>query len=297
MGIYDRPYYRDDDFASGLAPSWNGKSAVAILVIANAIVFLAEIFLSSRSFSLQEFLSLGTRDLEQPWMLWRAVTYGFTHSTDNIGHIFWNMVNLWLIGRMVENHYGRTEFFRAYLVSIVACGLLSIVFRAATNQPTIICGASGAVCFVTMLFVLNYPNQTVLFFGVLPVQAWVMGVLLIATNLYGSGAGLAVDGRSQIAWDVHLFGIALAFAYVYLHWNFAVFASPLHGWKTLRRKWFGPKLKAFSPGEDFSKDEAEADRILEKIHQNGKDSLTSREEKFLSRYSKKIRDRRNETLK
>ncbi|MCY2974736.1 MAG: rhomboid family intramembrane serine protease [Planctomycetota bacterium] len=295
MGIHDRSYYREDDFAAGLAPSWNQKSAVATIIIACVAVFLAEILLFSRSFSLQTFLSLSTSDLERPWMLWRALTYGFTHSTDNIGHILWNMLGLWFLGRIVENHYGRAEFFRAYLVAIVVSGLVSIIFRAATGQPTIVCGASGAVSFVTMLFVLNYPNQTVYIFGVLPIQAWVMGVLLIASNLYGSGSGVLVGGQSQIAWDVHLVGIGLAFAYFYLNWNLAFLAEPLQYWKSFRRKWLGPKLQAFRPSEDVSSDEAEADRILDKIHQLGKDSLTSKEQKFLTKYSQQVRKRRNES--
>jgi len=297
MGIHDRPYYREDDFASGLAPSWNQKSAVAILIIANVAVFLAEIFLSPRTASLQDFLSLSTSDLERPWMLWRSLTYGFTHSTANLMHIIGNMLSLWFLGRLVENHYGKAEFFRAYLVSVVTCGLICILFRAATGQPTIVCGASGAVSFVTMLFVLNFPNQTVLLMGVVPVQAWLMGAFLILVNVFGSGTGLVSGGRSQIAWDIHLFGIGFAFAYFYLNWNFAFLTEPFQNWKALRRRWLGPKLQAFSPDDDMSDDEAEADRILDKIHKLGKDSLSSKEQKFLSKYSKKVRERRNESSK
>jgi hypothetical protein len=39
------------------------------------------------------------------------------------------------------------------------------------------------------------------------------------------------------------------------------------------------------------KDAAEADRLLEKIHNSGKDSLSSREKKFLERYSQSVRNR------
>jgi hypothetical protein len=36
----------------------------------------------------------------------------------------------------------------------------------------------------------------------------------------------------------------------------------------------------------------EADRILEKIHASGKDSLTSREKKFLEKYSQSVRNKK-----
>ena len=42
-----------------------------------------------------------------------------------------------------------------------------------------------------------------------------------------------------------------------------------------------------------SKDEVEADRILAKIHQNGQESLTAAERKFMESYSRRMRERRS----
>ena len=41
-----------------------------------------------------------------------------------------------------------------------------------------------------------------------------------------------------------------------------------------------------------SKDDIESDRILEKIHNEGKDKLTLREQRFLERYSREVREKR-----
>ena len=48
-------------------------------------------------------------------------------------------------------------------------------------------GASGAVTAIVLLFVFHYPTRTILLMFVLPVPAWVMGVLIIGGNLMQMG--------------------------------------------------------------------------------------------------------------
>jgi len=61
-------------------------------------------------------------------------------------------------------------------------------------------------------------------------------------------------------------------------------------WRRLLRRLTGPKLKVHSDlHETKQNDSEEADRILAKIHETGQDSLTSRERKFLERYSREVR--------
>jgi hypothetical protein len=54
----------------------------------------------------------------------------------------------------------------------------------------------------------------------------------------------------------------------------------------------GPRLKLHDPEKKLRQEEAEADRILQKIHEQGEASLTSAERKLMERYSRRIRDRR-----
>ena len=52
-----------------------------------------------------------------------------------------------------------------------------------------------------------------------------------------------------------------------------------------------PKLRVHDPGSS-ARDEklkAQADKILEKISEQGEESLTSKERKILNKYSKKLR--------
>ncbi len=291
MGIYDRPYYQEEG-SPNLTPSWDQKSAIATIVIACAGVFVANMIFTATNNSINNFLTLHSDDISHPWMLWRTVSYGFAHSQD-IMHILFNMLGLWMLGRSVEERYGRTEFFRIYLLAIFICGLLWLVLRASLHENAKVCGASGAVCCIEMLYVLNFPRSTLMLFGVVPIQAWLFGVFFIFGNAMMGGGG---NGNgSQVAWDVHLIGIGFACVYFFGKWNLSVLTAPLGGWRLLKRKFLGPRLRAFDPSGKSAADETEADRILDKIHQFGQDSLTSKEKRFLTNYSKAVRDKRQNT--
>lgn len=286
MGIHDRPYYRDGS-SPNLAPSWDQRSAIATIIIVCASVFLASMFSNNR---INEFLTLSSDDFRKPWMLWRTLSYGFVHNHKDIMHIVFNMLGLWMLGRAVEDRYGKAEFFRIYLLAVVVCGILWLLLRRSFGDNATVCGASGAVCCIEMLYVLNFPRSTLMLMGVVPIQAWLFGIFFILGNVFVGGNG--GNNGTQVAWDVHLIGIGIATAYFFGNWNLSRLSAPLNGWRLIKRKLFGPKLRAFQPEERGSKDEAEADRILDKIHQFGQDSLTSKEKRFLTKYSKAVRNKR-----
>jgi membrane associated rhomboid family serine protease len=295
MGIYDRPYYSDAT-SPDLSPSWDKRSAVSLIVIACAVVFLANMVFTGRDNGLSLALSLSSDDAWQPWMWWRTLSYGFVHSPSRIGHILFNMFELWMLGRSVEEHYGRAEFGRIYLVAVVFCGAGWLLLRWLMGDAALLSGASGAVCCITMLYILNFPRATLLLFGVIPIQAWMLGLFLILTNIFSQTPSLgSLPGRDapRVAFDVHLLGIALAFAYFYGRWNFSALVSPWDRLRALRRRWFGPRLRTYRPTQDPQViDETEADRILDKIHRLGQDSLTKRERQLLTEYSKQVRQKR-----
>jgi hypothetical protein len=139
-----------------------------------------------------------------------------------------------------------------------------------------------------MLFVYNYPNATV-YLLVFPMPAWVLGVLFVLTNFIAQpGAG--------VAYDIHLLGILFATMYFFLHWNFSKVQDPQEGVEAIMKWWTRRKFKVHTPSDrELSNDQLEAreaDRILEKIHASGKDSLTSREKKFMEKYSQSVRKRK-----
>lgn len=289
MALQDRYYYQDNQ-PLDWRPGWEHRSAVAVLIIANVAIFLANAIFRNPSQSIQgpinEFLMLRPGDVAQPWQWWHALSYAFAHDSKQITHILFNMLSLYMMGRPVEQRYGTAEFYRIYLLSALVCGALWLVRQSLFGGQASVLGASGAVLCVSMLFIFNYPNTTV-FLLVFPMPAWVMGVILVLINFF-TPAG---DG---VAYDIHAFGILFAAAYFFAGWNFSWIQSPSTLWTRLRRRWTGPRLKILRDREidQARKESMEADRILEKIHVFGKDSLTSKEKRFMERYSQSMRDKK-----
>ncbi len=285
MGIYDRPYYRDGGLPS-VAP-WDNRSMVSILIFINVALFLANFLLTNRNSEITNAIMLEPSLLDQPLQWYRVMSYGFAHSGFNILHVFFNMLSLYLLGRSVEDRYGKWEFLRIYLVAILLCGLYWTI-RTWNGGPPML-GASGAVTAISMLFVFNFPKAELLMMGIIPMPAWLLGVIIVVSNMLG--------GADSVAYDVHLVGAAFAALYFFGNWNFS-FMEDLTNRARLsyRQKQRGFKVHRPEVIEPTpSKDEVEADRILAKIHQDGQDSLTAAERKFMEAYSRRVRERRSKT--
>ena len=289
MALYERGYYRDSSNLD-MRPDWDQRSAVTVLIIANVAIFVANLLFGKPTASFQgainELLMLYPQDALHPWMWWRTLSYAFVHNSGSISHIALNMLSLYFMGRSVEQKYGRSEFFRIYLASAIFCGAIWLLLRLLVGGDAPVMGASGAVLCICMLFVFNYPQATV-YFLVFPMPAWVLGVIFVLTNL-------TMQSNGNIAYDVHLFGILFAALYFFLHWNFQFFIAPAEAFQRVKRWFTRPRLKVHRGGVEVreERDAAEADRILAKIHSSGKDSLSSREKKFLERYSQSVRNKK-----
>jgi membrane associated rhomboid family serine protease len=291
MGLQDRGYYQNDQDLD-MRPSWNQQSAVSQLIILNVIVFVVNLLFGNVSTtnqgSVNEALALNADTLWKPWTWYKVLTYAFAHSSREISHIFFNMLSLYFMGRSVEMKYGRKEFLKIYLLAALFCGVLSMVVRSFGPDGRSVLGASGAVLCISMLFVYNFPNATV-YFIVFPMPAWVLGVIFVLTNFFSNPG-------SGVAYDVHLFGILFATMYFFLGWNFSKLQDPMQGVASIQRWWKRRKFKLHTQDDPSLSDEElearEADRILEKIHASGKDSLTSREKKFMEKYSQSVRNKK-----
>lgn len=294
MGLSDREYFRGEDehghsrgFSLGGGAGGGGGSVgqlmVTRLVIINAALWIANLLTDG---NLTKSLTLRPENLAEPWMWWRLISYGFAHDPDSLWHLLGNMLGLWFLGRHVEMVYGRKEFLRLYLVSMVLCGVAWAARGMYFLPPETaigLLGASGAVTAVIILFVFHFPKVTVLVMFI-PMPAWVLGVLLILSNL------MRAQG-SNVAYDVHLVGAAFGACYFYFGWNFGRLVPGGFSVPSVRRK---PKLRVHNPDstpdEPDLKDES-GDRVLEKIHREGEESLTPRERKILEAYSRRMQQK------
>ena len=303
MGLQDRDYSREHSFDSGTwgggggRASWlggNARSITVTLIIINVVVFFADLVFSGNGDGnnarsvMSDWFAVRGDTLVKPWTWYRFLTYGFVHAIEDIRHVAFNMLGLFIFGRAVENRMERAEYLRFYLAAIVIGGVVASVKAvipallsgdAIVASPTV--GASGAVMAITILFAFYYPDATILFMLIFPMKAWVLAVLFVIMNLFGM-----IGGGGPVAYEVHLAGAAWAAAYHLRHWNLRFLNwSGLAGIGEFltRRK---PRLRLHDPEKKLARQEAEVDRILDKIQASGIDSLTSAERKTLERHSR-----------
>jgi membrane associated rhomboid family serine protease len=241
-----------------------------------------------------------------PLYWWQFFTAGFVHDPDQLNHILFNMIGLYCFGVPLEQRYGRKEFLRFYLIAIV----LGTIVWSATNyfylvqsRPSdqvavtadrLVCyGASGGVTAVTLLFCLLYPRATLLAAFLFPVPAWIVGVFIIVSNLFGTTGSSMMAGN--VAYDVHLVGAALAIGYWYFGWNF----GRMPGLDKMKRlvgnpqRWVKPRpsLKVHDPEHYYEDLDAQAEQLLEKVNIEGLSSLTDKERRILEDYSRRMRQK------
>jgi membrane associated rhomboid family serine protease len=297
MGFQDRDYYREGSQAIYVT------SVVIKLIILNGIVFLIELLFGG--LSIARPLAVHPDTIVRPLLWWQFLTAGFVHDPLRINHVVFNMLGLFFFGQRLEDRFGRWEFLRFYLVAIVLgfvvwsgsqyylLGQMPAGQSAAAMRAMSCFGASGGVTAVILLYCLLYPRATVLAAFLFPIPAWVLGVVIVVTNLFGSPIASPVGPR--IAYDVHLTGAAFAVAYWYFGWNLGRLpgVSDVHRLFTAPRRWFRsrPPLKVHDPEQYYQDLDAEADRVLAKIKSDGLDSLTAQERRILEDYSRRTRQK------
>jgi membrane associated rhomboid family serine protease len=292
MGIYDREYYRGEESQFSLRVP---QTIVVRLILINVVLWLLNGIFFNDSQWLSEHLAVKSGILAQPWEWYRFLTYGFVHDWSNVSHLAFNMLALFIFGLDVETLYGRREFLRLYLVLLVAGSLVWAVANTLVpaSRTAILFGASGAVVGTVILFCLHYPRRTILLMFVLPVPAWVLGVLMVGYDVMGAlGGG---GGPVQTAVSVHLTGAALAFLYFHFHWNFGRLFDRSFAWLRQEKRSalhvFKPPVEDDPPPEHVELKER-VDQILEKIYRQGEASLTRQERHILETASREYQRRR-----
>jgi membrane associated rhomboid family serine protease len=299
MGFQDREYYSES-----ASQSMYVTSMVIKLIIINGVVFMAEILFGNdlRGNSIASLLGAHADTIVHPQYWWQFLTAGFVHDPMHLNHILFNMVGLYCFGIPLEERYGRREFLRFYLIAVV----LGFIVWSASNyllassrltgevRHEMLCyGASGGVTAATLLFCLLYPRATLLVMFIFPAPAWLVGAAIIIINVLGTTTSSPLAGG--IAYDVHLVGAALALGYWYFGWNF----GRLPGADSFRRmmrsaqRWTKPKppLRVHDPEHYYEDLDAEADRLLQKVHDHGQESLTNQERRVLEDYSRRTRQK------
>ena len=280
MGLYDREYAQEPQQGIHLQPP---QSITVRLVLINVCVYLVQIFMEDFS----NWFVLEADWFKSPWKVYCLLSYGFLHDTKGIQHILFNMIMLWMFGREIESLYGRRQFLLFYLWAIVFAGLFwSLSEMSMGRGDASMLGASGGISALFVLFAMHYPHRQVLLFFVIPMPMWLVALFFVGQDIYGS-----IYRTSNIAFTAHLAGaVAGLYFYKFKFSPFAWIADRFSGAKVRRR----PNLRLHEPDyeEDLSEDPRQ-EEILRKINEQGMDSLTDSERRYLERASERYRRNRS----
>jgi membrane associated rhomboid family serine protease len=242
---------------------------VTRLIIANAAVFL----LTSASPALTEKLMfVPALVLVRPWTI---VTYMFLHA--GFGHIFFNMLGLFFFGPRLELELGETRFLWLYFLS----GIMGAILSLFVAPHAAIVGASGAVYGVMMGFAYLWPTEPIYIYGIFPIQARWLVVIMTGLSLFG-GFGGSADGTAHFA---HLGGFLGGYLYLKISGRRITAAETASAIPA-------PSAADLTRWQSISRDglhevnREELDRILSKISTSGVTSLTPTERDFLDRFSR-----------
>lgn len=285
------------------------------LIFINVLFFLATNVLVKYGYDLNDMFGLHFF-MASDFKFYQLLTYMFMHG--NLMHIFFNMLAVWMFGRIVEVAWGSRRFLIYYLICGIGAGLFQeivqwidfqasgmaaydsvnmggsiISMQAYLNLMTTV-GASGAVYGILLAFGLSYPDERMFVFPIpVPIKAkyFVIGYAVI--ELF-SGLNSSNDGVAHFA---HLGGMIVGFLLI-LYWSHGNRLDS-EGYIAKIKKFFRdrkkPKMKVhygereqdYQYNAKTQEEQAELDRILDKLRKSGYQSLTVDEKKKLFEASHK----------
>ena len=188
---------------------------VAINVAAFALILMIARFGGG---DLEGMIDFGAFDTRRPGRIWTLITSMFLHDPSSITHLLFNMVFLWAFGCAVEDRLGRIGFLSFYLAGGIAAALGQWLLASVQGTPSLMIGASGAVCAVSGGFAALFPRARIKIFslfiilGVFWIPALFLVGLFFALDFIGQLTNFLGFRSSNTAFAAHLGGSVFGFA-------------------------------------------------------------------------------------
>ena len=199
------PIYDDNPFTQPVKPivTWSLIAANILVFIHEAVAPQAGLDRMIDTYSLTPAAlsgDIGSRGVLPSYAT--LITYQFFHA--DIGHLFGNMIFLWVFGDDIERALGRWRYLIFYLV----CGAIGgLVFVSIDPHSRIeLIGASGAIAGIVVAYLMLRPCAKItVLVGIIPLRIsayWVIG-LFVLTQLWSLGAA----SKSEVAYWCHFGGM------------------------------------------------------------------------------------------
>ena len=189
--------------------SGNFPKGVKWLLISNTAVFVLSYLAHQAGFGdIFNLLALVPRAVVYHFAIWQLATYLFLHG--GIWHLLFNMLTLWMFGVTLERDWGTRRFLKYYFLCGIGAGLCDVTVNALLgNWGTSTIGASGAIYGVLLAFGVLYPESTILFLFLFPIQAKYFVMIYGAMALLGS-----LNVNSGVSNVAHLGGMIFGLLYL-----------------------------------------------------------------------------------
>lgn len=220
--------------------------------------------------------------------LWTLITWPFAYPQFSIFDVL-AIFFFWYFGSDLErNELGRVRFAWLLVTFTAVLSVLAVFFGSVLDPNYVLAGLGMLEMMVVLLWIAQWPDRMFIF----NIPAWLFGVVLVGIQLiqylgYRSWVMLLVFvvGLVVNAFVARQFGLLDKFAWIPQVAGQPKAPKPA---KAKKRK-SGPTVVT-GPWESstVSKDEQRMDELLDKIHAEGADSLTSKEKKELMQ----LRERR-----
>jgi len=138
--------------------------------------------------------------------LWQPLSAFWLHL--GARDIFFNSLVLWIFGSALERWWGSRRFVVFWIVT-GTIGIAVGVVAGLLQPQTLLTGSAGAATATMVAFAFLFPEHLVFFYGVLPLKAKHLALVLIGFTLVGS-----LLGRSFLELPVQLGGAAAALLFV-----------------------------------------------------------------------------------
>ena len=247
--------------------------AIKILVSINFGIFILQTISKAEGLFFPLF-GLVPKLVWSEFMIWQPLTYLFLHG--GIWHVLINMFVLWMFGSELERLWGKNHFYKFYFITGVGSGIITMLFGLSSTTPVV--GASGAVYGVLLAYGLTYPNRTIYLYGIIPIKSrwFVFGIGLIA--FFSSFTNV-----SQVSHVTHIAGMVIGYLTLKKPFRLNNLLFSIRK-KTIEYK-IQKEHKTMIKENDIKKD---LDSILDKINNEGFDSLSENEQERLYKGSQSL---------
>jgi Uncharacterized membrane protein (homolog of Drosophila rhomboid) len=203
---YFLAHLEGDEQTESIPKAETGKHKVPIittvLVVMNVFIFLLCTFTGDLLYNIGAISIIGFLEKHE---YYRIVTSLFLHW--DINHLVSNMIVLYYLGEVVEEHYGLVRYGILYLTAGVCGNILSLVYEFCSKTVMFSAGASGAIFGVIgalfLLVIIHKGHLRQISLGRL--------MFMLAYSLYSGFVGSNINNAAHIGG--FLSGAAIASIY------------------------------------------------------------------------------------